>query len=116
MAKDIGKVSAPPEVIMAISEQKLSVCLDSSRSLFRHVRSNWCAVFTAAEEQTLNSSHPGQNGRHLPDNIFECIFMNEKSCFFCFKVRWRLFLKFQLTISQHGSGNGLAPYRRQAII
>ena len=39
-----------------------------------------------------------------------------KVLFFGFKVRWRLFLKFQLTISQHGSGNGLAPYRRQAII
>ena len=27
-----------------------------------------------------NSSPPGQNGRHFPDDIFICIFMNEKFC------------------------------------
>ena len=26
----------------------------------------------------INSSLPGQNGRHFADDIFECIFMNEK--------------------------------------
>ena len=26
----------------------------------------------------VNSSRPGQNGRHFPDDIFKCIFMNEK--------------------------------------
>ena len=28
----------------------------------------------------LNSSPPGQNGRHLADDVFRCIFMNEKFC------------------------------------
>ena len=28
----------------------------------------------------VNSSLPGQNGRHFEDDIFKCIFMNEKSC------------------------------------
>ena len=28
----------------------------------------------------LNSSPPGQNGRHLADNLFRCIFVNEKFC------------------------------------
>ena len=28
----------------------------------------------------INSSSPGQNVRHFADNIFKCIFMNEKSC------------------------------------
>ena len=28
----------------------------------------------------VNSSPPGQNGRHLADDIFRLIFMNEKSC------------------------------------
>ena len=27
-----------------------------------------------------NSSPPGQNGRHFADDIFGCIFMNEKFC------------------------------------
>ena len=28
----------------------------------------------------VNSSPPGQNGRHFADGIFKCIFMNEKFC------------------------------------
>ena len=30
--------------------------------------------------QWVNSSPPGQNGRHFPDNIFKCIFMSENFC------------------------------------
>ena len=37
----------------------------------------------------LNSSPPGQNGRHFSDNIFKCIFMREKSC-----MSIRILLKF----------------------
>ena len=28
----------------------------------------------------LNTSSPGQNGRHFTDDIFRCIFLNEKFC------------------------------------
>ena len=28
----------------------------------------------------LNSSYPEQNGRHFADDIFICIFVNEKFC------------------------------------
>ena len=28
----------------------------------------------------INSSPPRQNGRHFPDDIFKCIFMNERFC------------------------------------
>ena len=28
----------------------------------------------------FNSSPPGQNGRHFTDDIFSCIFVNEKFC------------------------------------
>ena len=28
----------------------------------------------------VNSSPPGQNGRHFPDDILKCIFMNENFC------------------------------------
>ena len=28
----------------------------------------------------INPSPPGQNGHHFPDDIFKCIFMNEKFC------------------------------------
>ena len=29
---------------------------------------------------SLNTSPPGQNGRHFADGIFRCIFVNEKFC------------------------------------
>ena len=35
---------------------------------------NWAAA------RYFNSSPTGQNGRHFPDDIFKCIFMNEKFC------------------------------------
>ena len=35
----------------------------------------------------FNSYPPGQNGRQFPDDIFKCIFMNEK---FCFLIRTSL--------------------------
>ena len=37
----------------------------------------------------LNSYPHGHNGRHFPDDIFECIFMNEK-----FGILIQLSLKF----------------------
>ena len=57
----------------------------------------------------FNSSLPVQNGCHFADDIFKCIFMNEKFC-----ILIQLSLKF---ISKGpidnkscvGSGNGLAP-------
>ena len=37
----------------------------------------------------INSSPPGQNGRHFADDIFKCMFVNEKFC-----ILNRLSLKF----------------------
>ena len=57
---------------------------------------------------------PGQNGRHFADNIFRCIFLNEKIC-----ILIEISLKFVLEGSienKENLDNGLAPNRRQAII
>ena len=35
---------------------------------------------TLSRPQSVNSSPPGQNGRHLTDDIFRCFLMNEKFC------------------------------------
>ena len=32
------------------------------------------------QRDLVNSSLPGQNGRHFPDDIFRRIFVNEKFC------------------------------------
>ena len=37
----------------------------------------------------FNSSHPGQNDRHLVDDLFKCIFVNEKFC-----ISFQISLKF----------------------
>ena len=37
----------------------------------------------------LNSSPPGQNGRHVADDIFRCIFANETFC-----ILIKILLKF----------------------
>ena len=47
-----------------------------------------------------NNSPPGQNGRHFADDIFRCIFVNEKF-FVLIKFHWSFFLRVQLTINQH---------------
>ena len=38
---------------------------------------------------TVNSSSPGQNGRHFADNIFNWIFVNEKF-YILFKISLKL--------------------------
>ena len=56
--------------------------------------------FTTIQHVRVNSSPPGQNGRHFADNIFSCIFTNEKFCILK-KNHLSLFLRVQLTITQH---------------
>ena len=49
----------------------------------------------------INSSPPGQDGCHFADDIFRCIFLNETFFLFWLKFDWSLFLRAQLTITQH---------------
>ena len=56
--------------------------------------------FITIQHVRVNSSPPGQNGRHFADDIFSCIFTNEKFCILK-KNHWSLFLRVQLTITQH---------------
>ena len=59
---------------------------------------------------------PGQNERLFADDIFKCIFVNEKSCILI-EISLRFVPKDKVE-KQHstGSDSGLAPNRRQAII
>ena len=36
--------------------------------------------YSSLSTRMVNSSPPGQNGHHFTDNIFKCIFLNEKFC------------------------------------
>ena len=48
----------------------------------------------------INSSSPDQNGRHFAD-YFSNAFSSMKHFMLRFKIHWSLFLKVQLTITQH---------------
>ena len=71
----------------------------------------WHLQYIAAvviPNDVVNTFRPRQNERHFPDDIW---FSNEFS--------WMKMYEFRLTFhwsSNMGSGNGLAPTRRQAII
>ena len=65
---------------------------------------------------SVNLSPPGQNGHHFADNIFRCIFRNDKFCFLT-----KISLKFVRkgpndNIPVMVLDNGLALNRQQAII
>ena len=57
-------------------------------------------IYLPAWHQAVNTLRLRQNGRHLADDIFKCIFLNEM-----FEIRlklhWNLFPWFQWTIFQH---------------
>ena len=59
-------------------------------------------------------------GRDKIATIFQTTYLNAFSWMKMYEFRlrfhWRLFLRFQLTISSIGSDNGLAPVRRQIIV
>ena len=46
---------------------------------FVPLKSPWI-LFLKKWGNLVNSSRHGQNGRHFADNIFKCIFLNEKFC------------------------------------
>ena len=41
---------------------------------------HWSLFLTTPWRVVFNSIPPVQNGRHFPDDIFRCIFVNEKFC------------------------------------
>ena len=57
--------------------------LQASSGLCRHVR-KWTST-----SSVFNTSRPRQNGRHFPDDIFKCIFLNENVW-----ISIRILLKF----------------------
>ena len=49
---------------------------------------------------TLNTLRPRQNGRHFPDDIFTCIFLNE-NFWILNNISLKMFLRVCLTMWQH---------------
>ena len=64
----------------------------------------------------LNSSPPGQKMAAISQTTFFNVFSWMKSFVFWYEFHWSLFLRFQLTMSQHWSGKGWVQNRQQAII
>ena len=40
----------------------------------------WCQGKQYGDPACINSFPSGQNGRHFADDVFKCIFVNEKFC------------------------------------
>ena len=57
---------------------------------------------------------PRQNGRDLPDDIFECIFLNE-NVWISIDTSLKFVPGVQSKYSSVGSDNGLAPTRRHPL-
>ena len=52
----------------------------------------------------INASTPVENDHQFADTIFKCIFVKEKFCILIYlKFHWTLFLRVQLTKTQHWS-------------
>ena len=99
---------------MLITLHKTDLCVLLGMALYTNLRRDGYRWFGAQciwgyqyatcwrySNQGDNSSPPEQNGRHFTDDIFICIFVNEKFCILILRVR--------LTITQ--PNNGLVPNR-----
>ena len=79
---------------------KIEELIDALTSM---IDGNMCSIhlrIAGVVHFNVNTLRPRQNGRHLPDNIFKCIFLNE-NVRIPIKIRRSLFLRVQLTIFQH---------------
>ena len=113
-------------------------------ALKRHpmYNSQGCCIALCIDSMELNTLRPRQNGCHFADNIFRCIFLNENvwiliiislkcvpngpinitpalvMCGVAFiePIHHNKPNTVLLTSSSFGSGNGLVPSRRQAMI
>ena len=106
----------------------LMICSKSSDILSNHLKNFSLTLriemsddFFKMSDDLFNTLRPRQNGRHFPDDIFKCIFMNE-NVWISIKIPLKIVPKGQInnfpTLFQiiFFSDNGLTPTRRQAII
>ena len=68
------------------------LCASPMMSIFR------APYMLSTGTSSINSSLPGQNGRHFTDDIFSAC-SSMKSFVFWLEFHWSLFLRFQLTIN-----------------
>ena len=68
--------------------------LHGHKTMVCHYLSNSSSSFA------VNISRPRDNGRHFPDDIFKCIYLNEM-CIFRLRFHWSSLSMVQLTILQH---------------
>ena len=74
--------------------------MDLCRQAASHYKSQcwhrWMSPYGVTGPHWVNTLRPRQNGRHFPDDIFKCVFLNEIVC-----ISLKVFLRFQLTICQY---------------
>ena len=65
---------------MRTSINNISTVLEISTFDLDNLISKMGISSVIAQQLCVNSLRPRQNGRHFPDNIFKCIFLNENIC------------------------------------
>ena len=80
-----GAMPLPEPVMVSLLTQWVNSRGSVTKKILFHVHI-WHETLS-----NINSSPPGQNGRHFADNVFKCIFVNETFCILI-KFHWRLFL------------------------
>ena len=67
------------------------------------MRNGWRDLTKYRGTFSVNTLRPRQDGRHFPDDIFKCIFLNEK-IYFLLRFHWIVFAMVKSTILQHWFG------------
>ena len=110
--RDISfSVSVRENLILPTYSTKVFGVTLNDHTKFHALITNICTT-ASRQINAFHSSPSGQNGRHFADDIFRCIFGNEKFSFFFIKISPKFVLKVPI------DNNPALVYiiRRQAII
>ena len=70
-------------LLSGYGDMSLAWCKTAVSSVLMHWRycslalRHWCSDIAYAIDMSFNTLRPRQNGRHFPDDIFKCNFLNE---------------------------------------
>ena len=75
-----GLISSAGARKQVLDYSKTGVSVTNVLEMLQSWTKPWYSLSLCLNMWAINSSPHGQNGRHFADNIFKCIFLNEKFC------------------------------------
>ena len=103
--------------LLIVPRKKCLLNFNQNRMVFiwQKMHLKMMAVLCGPQSWICSPISPAQNGHHFADDIFRCIFMNEKFCILI-KISLKFVLKGPVDKKSIGLENVLVPTRQQAII